>query len=155
MMKWIKRIVLFVFLIGLYFLPSFIFNDNNDFYNSLNGPKLPNIIFPIIWTIIYILTSIHIVYNIEKRSLYNKSDFKRWLILLIINYIIGVSFIYLFFVKNNLMLGYVTTLFTFLTIVLTTIESLLLNKYITLLLIPYNIWALIASIFSILLYLNN
>lgn len=155
MMKWIKRIVLFIFLIGLYFLPSFIFRDNNNFYNSLNGPKLPNIVFPIVWTVIYILTSIHIVYNIEKRSLYNKSDFKRWLILLIINYIIGVSFTYLFFVKNNLMLGYVTTLFTFLTIVLTTIESLLLNKYITLLLIPYNIWTLIASIFSILLYLNN
>lgn len=154
-MKWLKRIFCFLLVIGLYFLPSLIFRGNNDFYNSLNGPKLPEIVFPIVWTIIYILLSIHIVYNYEKRKSYNKSDFRRWFIFLVINYIVGASFSYFFFVKENLFLGYVTTLFTLLTITLATVESLLLNRKVSLLLLPYVLWGIIASIFAILLYLNN
>ncbi len=154
-MKWIKRIICFLLIVGIYFLPSLIFRSDNEFYNSLNGPKLPMIVFPIVWTIIYILLSIHITYNFEKRKEYKKEDFNRWLVFLIINYVISASFSYFFFVKHNLFLGYITTLFSFLSITLACIESLLLNKKISLLLLPYVLWGIIASIFGILLYLNN
>lgn len=154
-MKWIKRIFFFLLIVGLYFLPSLIFRTDNEFYNSLNGPKIPEIVFPIVWTIIYILLGIHIVYNFENRKKYNKNDFKRWFIFLVINYIISASFPYFFFIRENLFFGYIITLFSFLTITLVAIESLLLNKKTTLLLLPYIIWGLIASIFSILLYFNN
>ena len=154
-MKWIKRIFCFLLLLGLYFLPSFIFKSDAEFYNNLNGPKLPSIVFPIIWTILYTLLAVHIIINFENKKKYNKSDFFRWFIFLLINYIISSSFSYFFFVKQNLFLGYVVTLFTLLTISLTCIESLLLNKKSSILLIPYILWGIIASIFGILLYLNN
>lgn len=154
-MKWLKRIFSFLLLLGLYFLPSIIFRTNTDFYNNLNGPKLPSIVFPIVWTILYILLSIHIIINFENRKKYSKSDFLRWFTFLIINYVISSSFSYFFFVKQSLFLGYVVTLFTLLSITLTCIESLLLCKKSSILLLPYILWGIIASIFGILLYLNN
>ena len=154
-MKWIKRIFCFLLILGLYFLPSLIFRTNTEFYNNLNGPKLPSIVFPIVWTILYVLLALHIIINFENRRKYNKSDFVRWFVFLVINYIISSSFSYFFFVKQNLFLGYVVTLFTLLTISLTCIESLLLCKKSSILLLPYILWGIIASIFGILLYLNN
>ena len=154
-MKWIKRIFCFLLILGLYFLPSLIFRTNTEFYNNLNGPKLPSIVFPIVWTVLYVLLSLHIIINFENRRKYNKSDFLRWFVFLAINYIISSSFSYFFFVKQNLFLGYVVTLFTLLTISLTFIESLLLCKKSSILLLPYILWGIIASIFGILLYLNN
>lgn len=154
-MKWIKRIFSFLLLLGLYFLPSIIFRTDTNFYNELNGPKLPSIVFPIVWTILYILLSIHIIIIFENRKKYNKSDFLRWFTFLLINYVISSSFSYFFFVKQNLFLGYVITLFTLLSITLTCIESLLLCKKASILLLPYILWGIIASIFGILLYLNN
>ncbi len=154
-MKWIKRIFCFLLILGLYFLPSLIFRTNTEFYNNLNGPKLPSIVFPIVWTVLYVLLALHIIINFENRREYNKSDFLRWFVFLVINYIISSSFSYFFFVKQNLFLGYVVTLFTLLTISLTCIESLLLCKKSSILLLPYILWGIIASIFGILLYLNN
>ncbi len=154
-MKWIKRIFCFLLILGLYFLPSLIFRTNTEFYNNLNGPKLPSIVFPIVWTVLYVLLALHIIINFENKRKYNKSDFVRWFVFLVINYIISSSFSYFFFVKQDLFLGYVVTLFTLLSISLTCIESLLLYKKSSILLLPYILWGIVASIFGILLYLNN
>lgn len=154
-MKWFKRILLFGIVVFLYFLPSLIFKTNLEFYNSLEGPKLPSIVFPIVWSILYILLGIFVVYHFEKRESYSKKDFRRVVLFLVINYVISFTFPYFFFVKQSLFMSYVVTLFSLLTMTLATIESLLLNKKTALLLLPYVIWGIIASIFGILLYLNN
>ena len=154
-MKWFKRILLFVLVVFLYFLPSFLFKSDLEFYNSLEGPKLPSIVFPIVWSIIYVLMGIFVVCIFDKRKDYNKKDFTRVIIFLVINYVISFTFPYFFFIKQSLFLGYVTTLLSFLTITLTTIESLLLSKKTSFLLLPYVLWGIVASFFSILLYLNN
>ena len=154
-MKWIKRIFCFLLILGLYYLPSLVFKSDGEFYNNLNGPKLPSIVFPIVWAILYVLLALHIMINFENRKKYNKSDFLRWFVFLLINYVISSSFSYFFFVKKDLFLGYVVTLFTLLSISLTCIESLLLCKKSSILLLPYILWGIVASIFGILLYLNN
>ena len=132
-MKWIKRIFCFLLIIGLYYLPSLIFRTNTEFYNNLNGPKLPSIVFPIVWTVLYVLLALHIIINFEKRKKYNKSDFLRWFVFLLINYVISSSFSYFFFVKQDLFLGYVITLFTLLSneTALTVISSFSRNNCIT------------------------
>ena len=150
-----SAILLSCIILGLYFLPSLIFRTNTEFYNNLNGPKLPSIVFPIVWTVLYVLLALHIIINFENRREYTKSDFLRWFVFLLINYVISSSFSYFFFVKQDLFLGYVVTLFTLLTISLTCIESLLLCKKSSILLLPYILWGIVASIFGILLYLNN
>ena len=154
-MKWIKRILLFVFVVFLYFLPAFLFKSDLDFYNRLNGPKLPSQVFPIVWSIIYILMGIFILYIMENKKSFNKKDFTRVLIFLAINYVISFTFPYFFFVKQSLFLGYIVTLLSFLSITLTIIESLLLSKKHALLLLPYVLWSIVACVFAILLYLNK
>lgn len=154
-MKWFKRVLQFIFVVFMYFLPSFIFKTDLAFYDQLEGPKLPSIVFPIVWSIIYVLMGIFIVMLFENKKKYNKKDFTRVIIFLTINYLISFTFPYFFFVKESLFLGYLITLLSFLTITLTTIESLLLSKKYALLLLPYVIWGIIASVFAILLYLNN
>lgn len=154
-MKWIKRILLFAFVVFLYFLPSLIFKTDLDFYNNLNGPKLPSIVFPIVWSILYVLLGIFVVYHFENKESYSRKDFRRVIVFLIINYVISFTFPYFFFVKKSLFMGYVVTLFSLLSMTLAAIESLLLNKKTSILLLPYIVWGIIASIFGILLYLNN
>lgn len=91
-MKWLKRILLFVLVVFLYFLPSLIFRSDLEFYDSLEGPKLPSIVFPIVWSIIYVLMGIFVVSIFDKRKDYNKKDFTRVIIFLVINYVISFTF---------------------------------------------------------------
>ncbi len=154
-MKWFKRITLFLFVMFLFILPSLIFKTDLSFYNSLKGLKLPSFVFIIIWTIIDICASIFFVFHFEKRREYNKKDYFRMLLFFVATYICYFLFPYFFFVKKGLFLGYVFSLFNFLFVTLTILESLLLNKKISLLLLPYVIWSSIATVLSILLYLQN
>lgn len=157
MKKWLPKIVLFLFILLLYFLPSFIFKTDTEYYNSLNGVKLPVIVFPIVWTFIYICMSIYIVLLISyvNKHKVNKKELQLLVFFLIVNYIVSGSFTYVFFTAHNLFASYIITLATFLTIVLVSLETLLINKKLTLLTIPYVIWSIIASVFAILIYLQN
>ena len=90
-MKWIKKIILFALVLFLYFLPSLIFKTDLEFYHSLKGPKLPSIVFPIVWTVIYILLSLFVVYLFDHRKEVNRKDFARVLIFLVVNYLISFT----------------------------------------------------------------
>lgn len=157
MKKLLPKIVLFLFILLIYFLPSFIFKTDTEYYNSLNGVKLPVIVFPIVWTLIYICMSIYIVLliNFVNKNNVNKKELRLLVFFLILNYLISSSFTYVFFTVHNLFASYIITLATFLTIVLVSLETLLINKKLTLLTIPYVIWSIIASVFAILIYLQN
>ena len=85
----------------------------------------------------------------------NKKELQLLVFFLIVNYIVSGSFTYVFFTAHNLFASYIITLATFLTIVLVSLETLLINKKLTLLTIPYVIWSIIASVFAILIYLQN
>lgn len=154
-MKWFKRIFLFLVILFMFFLPTIVFKTDLTFYNSLKGPKIPSIVFPIVWSIIDVCASIFLVYHLEHKKEYHKKDFLRMLVFFVITYICYFLFPYFFFVKHNLFLGYVFTLVSFLFVTLTLLESLLLNKKVSLLLLPYVIWTIIATVLSILIYLNN
>ena len=157
MKKLLPKIVLFLFILLIYFLPSFIFKTDTEYYNSLNGVKLPVIVFPIVWTLIYICMSIYIVLliNFVNSNNVNKKELRLLVFFLILNYLISSSFTYVFFTVHNLFASYIIKLATFLTILLVSLETLLINKKLTLLTIPYVIWSIIASVFAILIYLQN
>lgn len=101
--------------------------------------------------------SIYIVLliNFVNKNNVNKKELRLLVFFLILNYLISSSFTYVFFTVHNLFASYIITLATFLTIVLVSLETLLINKKLTLLTIPYVIWSIIASVFAILIYLQN
>ena len=152
----LKEIFTFLFLVFIYFLPSFIFRTDNDYYNSLNGFKVPAIVFIIAWTIIYICNSFFITYHLYHKVInQNDGSYQRLIIFLVTNYVFSSLFPFLFFTLHNLFLSYLTTLFSFVTILLSMMEASLFNKKLSLLLLPNVLWTLFATIISIMYYLEN
>lgn len=151
----LKKILFFLLGLFVYFLPSLLFRSDTKFYESLKGTFIPNIVFIIIWTIIFIILSFINTYLFSNKESYNKKEFRTYFILMFINYVFIFLFPLGFFILENLFLGYIFTLLTCVTAILLSMQVLLLNKKISLLYIPYILWTIFATVYSIMLYLKN
>lgn len=151
----LKKILFFLLGLFIYFLPSLLFRSDTKFYESLKGTFIPNIVFIIIWAIIFIILSFINTYLFSNKESYNKKEFRTYFILMFINYVFIFLFPIGFFVLENLFLGYIFTLLTCVTAILLSMQVLLLNKKISLLYIPYILWTVFATVYSIMLYLKN
>lgn len=151
----LKKILFFLLGLFVYFLPSLLFRSNTKFYESLKGIFIPNIVFIIVWAIIFIILSFINTYLFSNKESYNKKEFRTYFILMFINYVFIFLFPLGFFVLENLFLGYIFTLLTCVTGILLSMQVLLLNKKISLLYIPYILWTVFATVYSIMLYLKN
>lgn len=155
MKKYLPKLLCFVIFLLLYFLPVWIFPADMNYYASLEGPHLPPWIFTTMWSLIYLTMSAFVTYYVFYPKEKCNNETKRIKIFLIINYILQALYMPVFFKGHNLFLSYVLAIFTFVTILIITLESLLVNKKITLLTLPYLLWSAVASVMSILIYLQN
>ena len=138
-----KNVVRFLIYLLPWFISSIIFRVDTSFYDSINKPFFapPGIVFPIVWTILYILIAIGIYNNKNKNIEYYKS--------LIINYFSNQIYTFLFFVIKSPFIAFIDTL-----VVL--ISSLFLyNETKSKWFIPYIIWNVFATILSLSVYLLN
>ena len=138
-----KNVVRFLMYLLPWFISSIIFRVDTSFYDSINKPFFapPSIVFPIVWTILYILIAIGLYNNKNKNIEYYKS--------LIINYFSNQIYTFLFFVIKSPFIAFIDTL-----VVL--ISSLFLyNETKSKWFIPYIIWNVFATILSLSVYLLN
>ena len=138
-----KNVVRFLIYLLPWFISSTIFRVDTSFYDSINKPFFapPGIVFPIVWTILYILIAIGLYNNKNKSMEYYKS--------LIINYFSNQIYTFLFFVIKSPFIAFIDTL-----VVL--ISSLFLyNETKSKWFIPYIIWNVFATILSLSVYLLN
>ena len=138
-----KNVVRFLMYLLPWFISSIIFRVDTSFYDSINKPFFapPGIVFPIVWTILYILIAIGLYNNTNKNIEYYKS--------LIINYFSNQIYTFLFFVIKSPFIAFIDTL-----VVL--ISSLFLyNETKSKWFIPYIIWNVFATILSLSVYLLN
>jgi len=138
-----KNVVRFLMYLLPWFISSIIFRVDTSFYDSINKPFFapPGIVFPIVWTILYILIAIGLYNNKNKNIEYYKS--------LIINYFSNQIYTFLFFVIKSPFIAFIDTL-----VVL--ISSLFLyNETKSKWFIPYIIWNVFATILSLSVYLLN
>jgi len=138
-----KNVVRFLIYLLPWFISSIIFRVDTSFYDSINKPFFapPGIVFPIVWTILYILIAIGLYNNKNKSMEYYKS--------LIINYFSNQIYTFLFFVIKSPFIAFIDTL-----VVL--ISSLFLyNETKSKWFIPYIIWNIFATILSLSVYLLN
>ena len=138
-----KNVVRFLIYLLPWFISSIIFRVDTSFYDSINKPFFapPGIVFPIVWTILYILIAIGLYNNKNKSIEYYKS--------LIINYFSNQIYTFLFFVIKSPFIAFIDTL-----VVL--ISSLFLyNENKSKWFIPYIIWNVFATILSLSVYLLN
>ena len=150
-MKIIKNIFYLIFPLTLGIISGIITNSNID-YQSLNQPPFapPSIIFPIVWTILYILIGLsYYLYN--KNTYANTTEKIIYYIQLFLNF----TWTIIFFTLKLRFLAIIWILA--LTISIYTLITLFIQKYKTsaYLLIPYFIWCIYATYLTIGIYLLN
>ena len=96
-----KNVVRFLIYLLPWFISIIIFRVDTSFYDSINKPFFapPGIIFPIVWTILYILIAIGLYNNKNKSIEYYKS--------LIINYFSNQIYTFLFFVIKSPFIAFI------------------------------------------------
>lgn len=149
-----KKIVKFLLILIPWFIGGIIFKTDTYFYNSINKPKFApsSIVFPIVWTILYILIAISIykIYNkknINEIPIYNKS--------LLINYFSNQVFTYLFFTVKSPFIAFIDTLVVLISSLFLYDEAKKIDKTSAYLLIPYIIWNIFATILIVSIYFLN
>lgn len=148
-------ILCFVLSLLFYMLPNIFFKIDKEFYYSLEGPHLPPIVFIIVWTVIYILMSVFNAYYINLYKEKRNNSLIKMFVFIGINYIANILYVPLFFMLQNLFLSFVVCLIVLITICLIALESLIYNKKITLITLPYIIWSIVGTVLAILFYLQN
>jgi tryptophan-rich sensory protein len=121
--------------------------------NKLKKPELnpPNYIFPIVWTILYLMIGISYYLALSKTK-----DIKNW-ILPILHLLLNFSYSPMFFYFRELLLSSILTTLILITGLLiiyqfSILDSSLISTY---LLIPYIIWLCFANYLSWSIYLIN
>ena len=131
-------------------LPPLTFS--NEFYLSLNKPfEIPTIIFPIIWSILYLLMSISIYLISESNDINKLDSIKIYFIQLVINslwtliffgfHLIGFSIIWLLILITSVIIMF--------------IKFYNINKTSAFINIPYIIWLILATMLNISIYILN
>ena len=149
-----KKIFKFILILFPWFMGGLLFRSDTIFYNNINKPSFapPSILFPIIWTILYILIAISIY------LIYKNNDFKdtpNYNKTLLINYVSNQIFSFFFFTIKSPFLALIDTIIVFISSLFLYYESKELNKLSAKLLIPYIIWNLFATILIITIFFMN
>jgi len=125
---------------------------DQKWYNSLKKPGLtpPNFVFPIAWTILYILLGVNalLIYNSTKTknrpSIMNK-EFKNYLVIYEIQLILNFVWGWVFFGLKNLKLALAIVVIMILLTIYLLVQSWKINRVAFWLLVPYFVWISFAS----------
>lgn len=143
-------ITIITFLVGSIF--SFLTMHNVDVYKELNKPfEIPSIVFPIVWSILYLLMSVSCYIISESKSKQKDSAILIYGVQLVINSIWTL----IFFGFNQYLLSFIWILLLLISIIFMIIKFYKINKSAGLLQIPYLLWTLFASYLNLMIYILN
>lgn len=144
-----KKIFNFLFILIPWFIGGLLWSSDQTFYKSLNKPIFapPGILFAIIWPILYILIAISI-YKVSNKD-------KNYLKALTINYFSNQVFSFFFFSLKSPFIAMIDTIIVLISSLFLYNESKKDNNISSLLLIPYILWNIFASILIITIYFMN
>ncbi len=129
-------------------------NDVERFQETANMPffAVPGFIFPIVWTVLYILMGIA-SYLIETTET-NKSK-KTALTFNLLQLFFNFCWSFIFFTFNAYLFAFIWIIILLALIITTTVEYYKINKTSAYLLIPYIIWVSFAAILNLGIYILN
>lgn len=124
---------------------------NSGVYDEIIKPSFapPSIVFPIAWTILYILMGIssYLIYQVDK----NSRAFKIYVVQLIVNLI----WPFLFFSFQWFLLSFLWLLLLIGLVIAMIVSFYKLSKPASLLQLPYLLWTIFAGILNFSIYLLN
>lgn len=149
-----KKILKFIIMLIPWFVGGLVFRSDTIFYKSLNKPVFapPSILFPIVWTILYILIAISIYLILKDNKLKDNPSYTK---ALLINYVSNQIFSFLFFTLKSPFLALIDTFIVLISSLFLYYESKELNKKSAKLLIPYIIWNIFATVLIIFIFFMN
>ena len=124
---------------------------NNETFEALIKPPLnpPAIIFPIVWTTLYILMAISL-YRVT-----NISDDKSLKIIYIVQLIVNTLWTFLFFGLNLRLLAFIWLILLIVLVIIMIIKFTKVDKVSLYLLLPYLLWILFEAYLNFGLYILN
>ena len=156
MLKKLKPYIISIAIsLGIGTLSAFFTRGNMEIYSSINNPPLspPSILFPIVWSILYILMGISaaIIYKSAADPMKKKKALTSYAISLGFNFIWSI----IFFNLRLYLVAFVILLFLLLYIVKTIISYYEINKLASLLQIPYLLWVTFAGYLNLGIFILN
>lgn len=150
--NWKKLIIITIvtFIVGSFF--SFFTMNNMDTFKELNKPiNVPGIIFPIVWSILYLLMSISLYIVLEK----DNKDKQKAIISYIVQLIINSLWSLIFFGFEAYLFSFIWIILLLISVVVMIINFYKVNKTAAYLQIPYVLWIIFAGYLNLGIYLLN
>lgn len=150
--KWKKFIIitLVTFLVGSFF--SLFTMNNMETFKELSKPiNVPGIVFPIVWSILYLLMSIS-YYIVSESNDKNKDEAKMFYI---VQLIINSLWSLIFFGFEAYLLSFIWIIILLIAVIVMIINFYKVNKTAAYLQIPYVFWILFAGYLNLGIYLLN
>lgn len=153
-MKKYKYIILNIAIsLGIGGLSAFFTMNSMDIFQNINRPKLapPGYIFPIVWTILYVLMGIS-SYLIHRSNHKNK---ETALIIYYFQLLINFSWPIFFFNYQNFLLALAILFILNILVIILIKVTYSINHLASYLLIPYLIWILFALYLNFWIFIHN
>lgn len=152
-LKW-KPLIISILIPLIVGFISFLFTkDSMDIYKNLAKPEIspPGILFPIVWTILYILMGISSYLIFQSNSPYRNMALKIYMIQLIVNGLWSI----IFFNYQMYLLAFIWLVFLLILIILMIKSFSKISKVAAFLQIPYLLWVIFAGFLNLSVYLLN
>lgn len=138
--------------LGVGILSAILTKGNMDVYNEVNTIiKPPSILFPIVWSILYILMGISSYLVYKSDSKYKKDALLFYISQLIINFLWSI----IFFNLRNFLLSFIWIIALDILVIIMIYLFYKSNKKSAYLQIPYMLWLIFASILTYQIYILN
>ena len=143
-------IIIITFIVGSFF--SFFTMNNMDTFKELKKPvNVPGVLFPVVWSILYLLMSIS-CYIITTKDDKNKDNAIIWYgIQLIINSLWSL----IFFGFSAYLFSFIWIILLLISVIIMTVKFYKIDKTATYLNIPYVLWILFAGFLNLGIYVLN
>lgn len=153
MINFKSLIINLVISLGTGILSALITRNSMDNYKKLNLPKLapPSILFPIVWTILFILMGISAYIIYKSNSNKKQNALKIYAAQLIINFIWPI----LFFNLNLYLFSFIWIILLWIFILLMINSFKKISNTAAYLQIPYLLWVTFASYLNFMIYYLN
>lgn len=137
-------------------IASFLTRNNMNIYEQINRPALtpPDIVFPIVWTILYVLMGISsamIYLNQGPNSQYSSFALYSYAKQLLLNFLWSI----IFFNLQQFFFAFIWLIFLWFSILKMIFAFYKIDKTAAYLQIPYLIWVTFAGYLNLMIYLLN
>lgn len=153
MINWKNLIISIAISLGVGLISSVLTMSNQNIYNIINAPSFapPGWVFPIVWTILYILMGISSYIIYEENDINSSSALKVYGLQLFINFFWSI----IFFNLKNFTFAFIWIILLLFLIIVMIYRFANINKLAAYLNIPYLLWVAFASILNLSIILLN